>query len=283
MAIADAGGASAPDRGPGYRLAASGRERAEDDRLELLEQLFDPGSREWRDRVQPGWRCLEVGAGRGSMAAWLADRVGPTGRVVATDVDLTYLSRLEAANLEVRRHDILEDPLEVLEPGSYDVVCSRFTLFWLAGKQEAAIDRMVQCLRPGGWLLDEDGDWGLAGPADSSSPGSAPYDRVYGQGRWLEARGYDPLFGRKLPMLFERSGLQRIAHRATATVVPGGSPWGRWWATSLDAIRGWGLAAGDAAESTEQDHQAMVDSCLDPSVWFITQLLHACAGQRPDS
>ena len=283
MAIADAGGASAPDRGPGYRLAASGRERAEDDRLELLEQLFDPGSREWRDRVQPGWRCLEVGAGRGSMAAWLADRVGPTGRVVATDVDLTYLSRLEAANLEVRRHDILEDPLEVLEPGSYDVVCSRFTLFWLAGKQAAAIDRMVQCLRPGGWLLDEDGDWGLAGPADSSSPGSAPYDRVYGQGRWLEARGYDPLFGRKLPMLFERSGLQRIAHRATATVVPGGSPWGRWWATSLDAIRGWGLAAGDAAESTEQDHQAMVDSCLDPSVWFITQLLHACAGQRPDS
>src|SRR6516165_794924 len=111
MAIADAGGASAPDRGPGYRLAASGRERAEDDRLELLEQLFDPGSREWRHRVQPGWRCLEVGAGRGSMAAWLADRVGPTGRVVATDVDLTYLSRLEAANLEVRRHDILEDPL----------------------------------------------------------------------------------------------------------------------------------------------------------------------------
>src|SRR6516225_10598200 len=86
MTIADSVRASACDRGPGYRLAASGREGAEDDRLELLEQLFDPGSRDWRQRVQPGWRCLEVGAGRGSMAAWLADRVGPKGRVVATDV-----------------------------------------------------------------------------------------------------------------------------------------------------------------------------------------------------
>jgi SAM-dependent methyltransferase len=217
------------------------------------------------------------------MAVWLADRVGPTGRVVATDIDLTYLARLKAPNLEVRRHDILEDPLEVLGPGSFDVVCSRLTLFWLAGKQEAAISRMVQCLRPGGWLLDEDGDWGLAGPADSSSPNSAPYDRVYGHGRWFAARGYDPFFGRKLPMLFERCRLQRIAHRATATVVPGGSPWARWWAATLDAIRGWGLAAGDEAESTDRAHQAMIDSCLDPSVWFVTQLLHACAGQRPDS
>jgi len=283
MTIADSVRASACDRGPGYRLAGSGREGAEDDRLELLEQLFDPGSREWRHRVQPGWRCLEVGAGRGSMAAWLADRVGPTGRVVATDVDLTYLSRLEVPNLEVRRHDILEDPLEVLEPGSFDVVCSRLMLFWLAGKQEAAINRMVQCLRPGGWLLDEDGDWGLAGPADSSNPNSVAYDRVYRHGRWWAARGYDPFFGRKLPMLFERSGLQRIAHRATATVVRGGSPWARWWAASLDAIRGWGLAAGDQAESSEQDHRAMIESCLDPSRWFLTQMLHACAGQRPYS
>jgi SAM-dependent methyltransferase len=217
------------------------------------------------------------------MAVWLADRVGPTGRVVATDVDLTYLSRLEAPNLEVRRHDILEDPLEVLDPGSFDVVCSRLMLFWLAGQQEAAIDRMVRCLRPGGWLLDEDGDWGLAGPADLSSPSSAPYDRVYRHGGWWEARGYDPFFGRKLPDLFERCGLQRIAHRATATVVPGGSPWARWWAATLDAIRGWGLAAGDGAESSERDHEAMIESCLDPSVWFMTQLLHACAGQRPES
>jgi 2-polyprenyl-3-methyl-5-hydroxy-6-metoxy-1,4-benzoquinol methylase len=40
-------------------------------------------SRRRRELVQPGWRCLEVGAGRGAMAVWLAERVGESGQVVA--------------------------------------------------------------------------------------------------------------------------------------------------------------------------------------------------------
>jgi hypothetical protein len=62
----------------GYRLAAAGREVAEDERLSLLEELYDPASRRRRALVEPGWRCLEVGGGRGSMAVWLAEQVGPT-------------------------------------------------------------------------------------------------------------------------------------------------------------------------------------------------------------
>jgi SAM-dependent methyltransferase len=108
---------------PGYRLAA-GREQAEDERLDLLEHLFDPGSRRRRDLVQPGWRCLEVGAGRGSMAAWLAERAGPAGQVVATDIDTRYLQRLGLPNLQVVQHNILDDPLDALGPGSFDLVCT---------------------------------------------------------------------------------------------------------------------------------------------------------------
>src|SRR5215475_14767528 len=116
---------------PGYRLAAGGREQPEEERLGLLEQLFDPISQRRRDLVQPGWRCLEIGAGRGSMAVWLAQQVGPTGQVVATDIDLRYLDRLKLPNLEVVRHNILEDSLDVLAPGSFDLVCCRLVLFWL--------------------------------------------------------------------------------------------------------------------------------------------------------
>ena len=64
-----------PHDDPGYRLAAQGRRDVEDERLGFLEQLFDPLSQERRDLVRPGWRaCLEVGAGRGSMAVWLAEK-----------------------------------------------------------------------------------------------------------------------------------------------------------------------------------------------------------------
>ena len=82
------------DFDPGYRLAARGRQEAEDERLALLERIFDPLSRQRRSLVQPGWRCLEVGAGRGSMAVWLAERVGDRGHVVATDIDVSYLKAL---------------------------------------------------------------------------------------------------------------------------------------------------------------------------------------------
>jgi len=269
------------DLAPGYRLDAKGRQAAEDDRLSLLEQIFDPLSRRRRELVQPGWRCLEVGAGRGSMAVWLAKQVGETGHVVATDIDLTYLKRLDVPNLEVRQHNILDDPLDVLGLSSFDLVCSRLMLFWLADKQETTIQRMVKCLRPGGWLLDEDGDWGTIAPVDPSHPFSARYHGAYRAGERWAARGYDPTFGRKLAVLFERCGLEDIRHEVTAEVVSGGSPWARWWQQTLEAIRGWELAEHGLTEAREKEYEALIAPWPDKSFWFLSPLVHACWGRRP--
>src|SRR3546814_9563002 len=54
-----------------------------------LFRSFDPLSRRRRELVQPGWRCLEVGAGRGSMAVWLVEQVGESGEVVARSEEHT--------------------------------------------------------------------------------------------------------------------------------------------------------------------------------------------------
>jgi SAM-dependent methyltransferase len=269
------------DLGPRYRLAARGRQQAEDDRLGLLEQIFDPISRRRREMVQPGWRCLEIGAGRGSMAVWLAERVGKSGQVVATDIDVTYLKRFNLPNLKIREHDILNDPLDELGPGSFDLVCSRLLLFWLAGKQESAIRRMVECLRPGGWLIDEDGDWGTVSPVDPSHPYYAGYQRAWQDGGWWSARGYDPTFGRKLPMLFERCGLENIHHEATAEVVRGDSLWANWWQETLAGICAWEQGEDRPAETREEEYKALTTPLSDSSFWFLNALLHACWGQRP--
>ena len=50
---------------------------------------------------------------------------------------------------------------------------------------------------------------------------------------------------------------------------------------TLDAIRGWGAADETLPGSAEQEHQALIAACLDPSVWLMSELLHACRGQRP--
>jgi len=263
---------------PGYRLAGAGREAAESDRLGLLERIFDPLSRKRRSMVQPGWRCIEVGAGQGSMAAWLAEQVGPAGRVVATDIDVTYLRRLAAPNLEIVQHDIVTDPVEVLGASSFDLVCSRLMLFHLTGRQEAAVRQMARCLRPGGWLIDEDADWGTTVLVDPRHPRYAGFHAAWRDGDWWASRGYDPAFGRKLPMLFERCGLVDVRADGHTELVRGGSDWARWYRESLNVIHKAG--SGAVTDARQREHERIVAALGDRSAWFMRELLHCCQGRR---
>jgi len=211
------------------------------------------------------------------MATWLAEQVGPTGHVVATDLNTVYLQRIDLPNLEVVEHNILEDSLEALGPGSFDLVCSRLMLFHLVGRQEHAIRRMMECLRPGGWLIDEDADWGLAAPIDPTHRLYDGYQRSWRHGDWWTVRGYDKEFGRKLPALFERCGLQDIRHEASTEAVRGASDWARWWAVTLEVMN----EQGGGDESDHREVRVMATALADPTMWFLRELLHACWGRRP--
>jgi ubiquinone/menaquinone biosynthesis C-methylase UbiE len=92
-----------------------------------LEAALDSTTfRHLRDRgVSSGWRCLEVGAGGGSIVRWLAKQVGPSGSVVATDLNLSWVAETVGTNVELRVHDIVRDPVE---NESYDLVHARLVL-----------------------------------------------------------------------------------------------------------------------------------------------------------
>src|SRR5262249_5971693 len=72
--------------------------KGERDRLRLMSDLLDPSSRVHllRTGVATGWRCLEIGAGNGSLSQWLAQRVGPTGHVVVRDICTDLLEGIVA-------------------------------------------------------------------------------------------------------------------------------------------------------------------------------------------
>ncbi|MDT7811684.1 MAG: hypothetical protein QOJ42_1600, partial [Acidobacteriaceae bacterium] len=66
----------------------------EQERLALMSALLDPIEEarfSWLG-VRPGWRCLELGSGNGSIAQALAERVTPGGHVVASDIDIAYIA-----------------------------------------------------------------------------------------------------------------------------------------------------------------------------------------------
>ncbi len=65
-----------------------------------------------------GHRCRR----RRTIATWLAERVGPTGSVLATDLKPQHIPG--RANLESREHDVRTDDL----PGSFDLIHARLVL-----------------------------------------------------------------------------------------------------------------------------------------------------------
>ena len=104
-------------------------------RLELLEQCLDPMTTRSLDAigVKPGWRCLELGGGGGSVTRMLCDRVGPDGRVAAVDLDTRFLDEIEADNLDVLSQNVLTDGI----PGdAYDLVHARLLLMHLPTREK---------------------------------------------------------------------------------------------------------------------------------------------------
>src|SRR4029077_13084374 len=125
--------------------------KGEEVRLDLMSELLDPMHRRYIDAlgvVRPGARTLEVGCGNGSISAWLAERVSPSGTAVAVDLDLS-LVHVRMQNLEVRQTDILAGPVE---RGAFDLVTARAVLHHVADPETAMAD-MIASLRAGGALL----------------------------------------------------------------------------------------------------------------------------------
>src|SRR5262249_12717034 len=151
--------------------------------------------------------------GDGSVAGWLAGRVGPRGHVVATDIDPRFLGGSELARVEVRQHDILRD---VLETGHYDLVHCRALLMHLR-EPERALARMAAALRPGGCLLVEEGDLGAFAVADPAHPASATVARVQRlMTEAVQAWGrIDLHLGRRCPELLAPLGLADVGAERT--------------------------------------------------------------------
>jgi len=120
--------------------------------LRYLGEILDPHSKDalTATGIESGWRCWDIGAGAGTIAGWLADRVGPSGQVLATDIKPQHVQQWP--NLTVLRHDLRGDQLP---SGSFDLIHARLLLMHLP-EREQIVQRLVTALRPGGQLVISD-------------------------------------------------------------------------------------------------------------------------------
>lgn len=219
--------------------------------------------------VGPGWRCAEVGAGGGSLARWLADRVGDTGQVVATDLDLGYLKAAEAPNLQVLRHDLtVED-----RPGEpFDLVHTRLVIEHLPDPV-GAVQRLAGWVRPGGWLVVEAGDWSTRYEITSSAVFEAVLVAVQ---KFLTAAGFAPMFGRHLPVLFREQGLVDVGGEARSRMLRGGTPEMEFFTLTIERARTAMVAAGLISDD---DVAAALALCADSSFAVMSPALVSAWGR----
>jgi len=192
-------------RDDGYLLDNAQGEAGE--RFDALSTLFDPSTFRHIDAlgIGPRWRCWEVGAGGPSVPEWLASRVGAGGRVLATDIDVSWLPVADVS-YEVRRHDIGADPVP---EEAFDLVHARLVLVHVP-QREQALRTLVRSLKPGGWLLLEDADPALQPLLcpDESGPEQVLANRLrHGFRSLMAGRGVDLAYGRTLPRLLRDAGL----------------------------------------------------------------------------
>ena len=246
----------------------------EHERLRKLEEWLDPGTIRYLDQigVGPGWRCLEVAAGAGSIARVLADRVGASGSVIATDMDTKFLDDLDVSNLEVRRHDILNDPIE---EGSFDLVHTRLLLMHLPTRHEA-LKRLIAAAKPGGWVLVEDMEMITWTDMSRAEPMARVREAML---KLFEMAGADPFYGRHLPFVLTDEGLEDVyAEGRTVWGIRKDNPGLEQFRLSLIEIKEMLVASGLVSAEDIDEAIRLID---DPAWHGMPPTIVASYGRKP--
>jgi Methyltransferase domain len=159
--------------------------------------------------VGAGWRCWEIGAGGGSVTRWMAEQVGGHGSVLATDLNLDWISPDQPAGVELRRHDVTSDEIP---SSAYELIHARLVLGHLSQRDEL-IPRLVSALVPGGWLALEEFSSSFRMRSEPGTEDERTFARVVDAFReLLHRRGGDTTtYPRALPWQLNKRASLRLA------------------------------------------------------------------------
>jgi len=252
------------------------RAQGEAQRMSLLESWADSETTKYLTAIgiRPGWQCLEVGAGTGSIARWLCERVGP-GTVVATEIDCSLLDSRDLPNLEIRRHDVVSDPLPDC---TFDLVHARMVLEHLPDRA-LAMHKLVSSLKPGGWLVVEDQDIASVAPAgkDSEATNMQFMVRSLALARLLKGAGVDLEYGRRLYCDMRAEDLVDVGARGQVAVIAGGTPLAQYWRLTWEQLGPRLIGSRLLSEWDVQDFIQMLD---DPKFVWMSPALVTAWGRR---
>ena len=195
------------------------------DRLQLQSRVWEPAGRQFLSSAGDGSGryALDVGCGALGWLRILSEWVGPSGRVMGTDIDeglldaaRSFLEEEGISNVELVVDDLFESKLA---PESFDLVHARYVIAPLGrGPEQVAAYRKL--VRPGGSLILEEwdlGSWHFNPPAPAAERLIRLLSEIFG------ALGGEA--GRGLPGLLREVGIEEPEIDAHVIALKPGHPY----------------------------------------------------------
>ena len=249
-------------------------------RLDAQASIWDPYTQRYLDAlgIAPGWRCLEIGAGSGTMTTWLAQRVSPAGSVVAADLDTRFLAWIEDPVVEVRTLDITTAELD---PESFDLVYCRMVLMHLPAP-EVHLATLARLVRPGGFILVQDVDFSYLETTASAQFTLPPSNQRFAV-RIMKAvnglmamTGADKAVAQRHPRRLHELGFENVGAESVNRLQRG-EPGGPYHA-AFERVMQYVVQHGGVSE---RDAKRRLDQMADPSIGFSTGPMMSAWGRKP--
>jgi SAM-dependent methyltransferase len=224
--------------------------------------------------IKEGARCLEVGAGAGTVATWMAEQVGSTGEVIATDLKPQHIS--PHPRLTVLEHNVITEPLP---SGQFDIIHARAVLQHLPQRHEV-LAKLIAALKPGGAVVIEEME-----PRWGSSVLATPDPRIYdifvryeaAITKVLSGNGMDPTWARGVHAAMREQGLVDVDTEGWQRSWAGGTGSALLAHSGSRELRDRLIAVGMPAE----DLDIMATLTLDPRLVMRGVLLLSTTGRKP--
>ena len=231
-------------------------------RLRMIESANDPATIALLERtgIQPGWTCLELGPGAGSMLRWLGAQVGANGKVIGIDKKTTYLQGFSTPPYDIREGNFLD--VSIKHP--LDLVHARYVL--IHNHQDIDIlDKIHRLSKPGSLAVFEEPDFTSAKLLDEGP--DDPHGRVNSaMCHMFVDLGFDPGYALRLPQKLQACGYEILETRATMHLSEGNSPIANVMAESALALR---QRYCETGQCSDQDVHDYVRNAHTPGFWAV--------------
>lgn len=246
----------------GSYIFESHAEDREFHRLRMIESANDPESIALllRTGIQPGWTCLELGPGAGSILQWLGTQVGSTGMVIGIDKKTSYLQNFSTLPYDIREGNFLDVSIDP----PLDLVHARYVL--IHNHQDMDILRKIHgLLKRGGMAVFEEPDFTSTKLLDNDP--DDPHFRVNAaMCKMFMDLGLDPGYALRLPQKLQSCGFEIIETRTTMHLCEGNSPFANVMAESALALQ---HRYCETAQCSDQDIQHYVRNAHTDGFWAV--------------